>query len=194
MSRRVLLAIALIVCALCALILVAHNFHGKPVNQSPAQSTPLQHQGLAGVGLPVHLKIPKIGVDAAIEDVGLIPDGSMGVPDKLADVAWYKLGPRPGQQGSAVIAGHRSSKEWMPAVFDNLHDLRPGDYLYIEDDKGSTITFIIRESRTYDPEANAGDVFSQSDGVHLNLITCDGTWNEAQESFSKRLVIFADAL
>lgn len=93
-----------------------------------------------------------------------------------------------------MIAGHCSSKEWMPAVFDNLHDLRPGDYLYIEDDKGSTITFIIRESRTYDPEANAGDVFSQSDGVHLNLITCDGTWNEAQKSFSKRLVIFADAL
>jgi LPXTG-site transpeptidase (sortase) family protein len=194
MSRRTLLAIVLIVCALCALLFVAHNFHRKPAVQNTSQSLPIQQHGDRDAGLPVRLKIPRIGVDAAVEDVGLTPDGSMGVPDRLADVAWYKLGPRPGQWGSAVIAGHRSSKEWMPAVFDNLHDLHPGDYLYIEDDKGSTIAFIVRESRIYDPEANAGDVFSQSDGVHLNLITCDGTWNEAQKSFSKRLVIFADAL
>jgi LPXTG-site transpeptidase (sortase) family protein len=194
MSRRTLLAIVLIVCALCALLFVAHNFRLKPTVQNTSQSLPIQQHGHPGVGLPVRLKIPRIGVDAAVEDVGLTPDGSMGVPDRLADVAWYKLGPRPGQWGSAVIAGHRSSKEWLPAVFDNLHDLHPGDYLYIEDDKGSTIAFIVRESRIYDPEANAGAVFSQSDGAHLNLITCDGIWNEAQKSFSKRLVIFADAL
>jgi LPXTG-site transpeptidase (sortase) family protein len=189
----VLLAIALIGGLLCALLLVVHNFHGQPAIQSASQGPPIQQPGHQSVGVPVRLKIPKIGVDAVVEDVGLTPDGSMGVPERLTDVAWYKLGPRPGQQGSAVIDGHRSSKQWMPGVFDNLHDLHPGDYLYVEDDRGATITFRVRESRIYDPDANAGDVFSQSDGVHLNLITCDGAWNETQKSFSKRLVIFADA-
>ncbi len=192
-SKRLFLATALIACALCAILLFhfSHNFHTQPVPQSTAQRAPLQQMD---VGLPVRLKIPKIGVDAAVEYVGLTPDGSMGVPDKLADVAWFKLGPRPGQQGSAVIAGHRSSKKWIPGVFDNLHELQPGDCVYVQDEKGSTFSFVVRESRTYDPEADAGDVFSKNDGIHLNLVTCDGTWNTAQKSFSKRLVIFTDAV
>jgi hypothetical protein len=57
-------------------------------------------------GLPVRLKIPSIGVDARIKPVGLTADGAMDVPAGPADVAWFDLGPRPGEIGSAVVAGH----------------------------------------------------------------------------------------
>ena len=57
-------------------------------------------------GLPVRLQIPVIGVDTAIEDALITSDGRMDVPVGSVNVAWFSLGPHPGQVGSAVIGGH----------------------------------------------------------------------------------------
>lgn len=142
---------------------------------------------------PVRLKIPKISVDATIEPVGLAPDGAMDVPKDLANAAWLDLGPRPGESGSAVIAGHYGLKDGKPSVFDDLYKLRKGDKLYIEDDKGTIIAFVVRENRRYAPNADASSVFISNDGKpHLNLITCEGDWNEVTKTYSQRLVVFAD--
>jgi len=147
----------------------------------------------AGSGLPARLTIPKINVDAAVEQVGLAPDGAMDVPKGPDDVAWFNLGKRPGDVGSAVMAGHFGWKNGIPAVFDNLNKLQKGDNIYVEDEKGVVTTFIVREIKTYDQNADAGSVFSSSDGkAHLNLVTCEGVWNKAQKSYSNRLVVFAD--
>src|SRR3989344_3473099 len=102
-----------------------------------------------GLGSPIRLKIPKINVDAAVEYVGLTPDGAMDVPKSQDDVAWYEPGTRPGEKGSAVIAGHYGWKGGEPSVFDSLYTLRKGDKLTIEDDKGEIITFVVRESRRW---------------------------------------------
>jgi len=162
--------------------------------QNQVQSPVLLAEEEANIGLPIRLMIPAINVDAAIEYVGLTPNGAMGVPGNLVNVAWYNLGARPGQKGNAVIDGHRSSRTWVAAVFDHLDDLRVGDYLYIEDDQGTIITFIVRENRTYDPDEDASDIFGLSDGIHLNLISCSGAWDKVQKSFNKRLIIFADVV
>jgi sortase A len=78
-------------------------------------------------------------------------------------------------------------------VFDDLHELRPGDKLSVEDDKGTVISFVVREIRSYDYNANAPEVFNSSDGKsHLNLITCEGVWNQATQNYSQRLVVFTD--
>ena len=55
-------------------------------------------------GLPVRLKIPVIGVNVAIEDALITPDGRMDVPAGAANVAWYALGPQPGQVGALSSA------------------------------------------------------------------------------------------
>lgn len=145
------------------------------------------------VGLPVRLRIPKIKVDANIEYAGLTSDGAMAVPRGLITTAWYNLGPRPGEVGSAVIDGHYGWKNRKSAVFDNLHKLQPGDLIFVEDDQGVINIFVVRGSRRFDPEADAVDIFSSNDGVsHLNLITCEGIWSKAAKSFSERLVVFAD--
>jgi hypothetical protein len=44
------------------------------------------------LGLPVHLKIPSINIDASIEYVGLIPDGAMDAPKEPANVGWLSPG------------------------------------------------------------------------------------------------------
>lgn len=149
--------------------------------------------GPVASGLPTHLRIPAINVDAVIEHVGLAPDGAMDVPKGPADVAWFDKGPRPGENGSAVLAGHFGWKDNIPAVFDNLSSLRKGDKIYVENDKGELTTFVVRESRLFGEKGNATEVFSSSDGkAHLNLITCEGVWNKETESYSERLVVFAD--
>ena len=143
--------------------------------------------------LPVRLKIPAIDVESKFEYVGLTPDGSMDAPKEPANAGWFNLGPRPGENGSAVIAGHYGWKNGIPAVFDNLSKLKKGDKIYIEDENGVSISFVVRESRSYDPKADASTVFNSSDGkAHLNLITCEGSWNKLKKSYSKRLVVFAD--
>lgn len=142
---------------------------------------------------PVRLTIPSINVDAGFEYVGLTPQGAVGAPQDFSKVAWFNLWPRPGENGTAIVSGHFGIKNGQSSVFDNLHKLRPGDKLYVEDDQGIITTFVVRESRRYDPTAQAPEVFGSTDNKpRLNLITCEGIWDEVSKSYSKRLVVFAD--
>jgi len=160
---------------------------------NPVASFVTKVQNQSGPGLPVRLIIPKIKVDAKFETVGLTAQGAVDVPKNFTNVAWYNLSPIPGEKGSAIITGHYGLKNGRSSVFDNLHKLRVGDKLSVEDDKGNSISFIVREIRRYDQNSSALAVFSHMDeGAHLNLITCEGTWNKDLKSYSSRLVIFTD--
>jgi len=148
---------------------------------------------ILSVGKPTHLKIPKINLDSVVEFVGLTPDGTMDVPKERTNVAWFELGPRPGEDGTAVIAGHYGLNNKKKSAFDNLYKLRKGDKIYTEDDKGIITAFVVRGNRRYDPEADASSVFgSNDDKSHLNLVTCEGEWDEVSESYPTRLVVFTD--
>lgn len=145
------------------------------------------------LSLPINLRIPKINIDATIEQVDLTTDWSIDVPKKINDAAWFDLGPYPGENGSAVIVGHYGWKNGEHAVFDDLHQLNKGDKIYVEDEKGLTSTFVVSEVKTYDQNDNASGVFTSNDGkAHLNLITCEGVWNKTKKSYSSRLVVFSD--
>jgi LPXTG-site transpeptidase (sortase) family protein len=143
-------------------------------------------------GVPVRLRIPALNVEAPVVAVGLTEEGAMDSPEGAEDTGWYELGPRPGEQGSAVIAGH-SGYRTGPAVFDDLEQLEPGDSIYVIDDAGATVEFVVRESREYDPYERPEEVFTRNEGQHLNLITCTGSWDSAAGTHTKRLVVFADA-
>lgn len=144
-------------------------------------------------GVPVLLRIPSINIEAPVVTVGLTEAGDMDSPEGAENTGWYELGPRPGEQGSAVIAGH-SGYRTGPAVFDDLGDVKPGDSIYVVDEAGTTIVFTVRESRLYDPDARPEEVFLSDEGRHLNLITCTGPWDSSAGSHSKRLVVFSDAV
>lgn len=169
----------------------------KPIQSSIAvqninNEIPIQSQ--VRPGLPMKLKIPGIKVDSTVANVGVTSKGAMDMIKSLQDVAWYQVGPRPGETGSAVIGGHYDGRiGGQKSVFDNLYKISKGDEILIVDDKGITITFVVREIRRYDKTADATDVFISNDGKsHLNLIACDGAWNKITKSYSKRLVVFTD--
>ncbi len=175
-------------------------FHFFPVADFPVLDSSISASSILSIApagqafsIPVRLKIPSLNVDTAVEQVGIASDGAMDVPKEPNEVAWFNLGPRPGEIGSAVIAGHSGYKDNRPAVFDNLSKLQKGDKIYTEDEKGAIATFVVRDFKDYDPKANAVDVFGSGDGIaHLNLVTCSGIWNKIDKTHSDRLVIFSD--
>lgn len=159
-----------------------------------ATSTPIAEVEQPSVGYPVRLLIPVIYVDAAIESKGTTDTGAMDVPKDPNDVSWFNKGPRPGEKGSAVIAGHFGWSNGRAAVFDDLHKLRAGDSIIITDDTERNFSFVVREVRSFNTNENAQEIFYSSSGKHLNLITCEGAWNPVLKSYSDRLVVFADAV
>ena len=198
-SRQLLLirlvssvALILIVTIITLISLNAYEKLTQTKSVKPAAITKVTKSEL-NAGLPMRLRIPIINVDTNIYYVGLKSDGTMDIGPDPDSVAWYKPGPRPGESGSAVIAGHYGWIGEKGAVFNDIHTLVKGDEILVIDNKNVTTTFVVRESREYDPDADAENVFKSADGKsHLNLITCEGVLLESQKTYSSRLVIFAD--
>lgn len=166
---------------------IAEPARVKTTNDTP---TPAVQEN---IGLPTRISIPSIKMNAAIDLVGLLPNGAMGVPKIPRNVAWFKLGPRPGEIGSATISGHVNWWNGATAAFAKINKLKSGDKIKVQDDKGVTYTFIVSGSKSYSAAADATAVFFSTDGkAHLNLITCAGVWDKRTKQYTKRLVIFAD--
>ena len=148
-----------------------------------------------GPGLPRRLVIPSINVDAPVIYVGLASDGTVDVPKGPQETAWFQLGPRPGQQGSAVITGHFGPwRNGGASVFDNLDKLKVGDIIYVKDNENNQLSFKVQESRIYQSDESPKEVFNNNDGIYLNLITCNGEWLANQKTYTQRLVVFTEAV
>ena len=119
----------------------------------------------------------------------------MDVPKNAGHVGWYQFGPKPGEQGSAVIAGHLDTVSSKPAIFWDLKTLKPNDNVYVQDNDGTLHQFRVKESTVYDyAHAPLEEIFGQKDGRHLNLITCNGVWNEKKGTYNERTVVYTDAI
>lgn len=151
----------------------------------------LAQEGGEVTGRPVRLAIPKIEVDTKIQEVGITKNGNMAAPNNFVDAGWYKYGTLPGNQGSAVIAGHVDNGVGLPAVFYDLKNLEPGDEIFVTNDEDEMLRFTVTGSRIYDYNAKADDVFTDKSGKLLKLITCSGVRIPALRTRDKRLVVTA---
>jgi len=149
---------------------------------------------------PARLRIPAIGVDAAVLDVGRTAQGLMDAPVSQAvnspywtHVFWYAPGVAPGQVGNAVIAGHVNRVGGDPAIFWSLKNLVVGDDIYVTTVGGQKLHFVVERAVSYSAAASSSSVinavFGPSTGHHLNLITCSGVWTG--HGYDQRLVVFA---
>ena len=142
---------------------------------------------------PRYLKIPKLGVDARVQQVGVTSTGALGTPDNVYDAAWYTASAKPGQPGATLIDGHVSS--WTThGVFYGLKTLAAGDAIQIERGDGTVINYRVVKTQTY----NANNVNMQAavtpitPGTSgLNLITCTGDVIRGTSLFNQRIIVFA---
>ncbi len=141
---------------------------------------------------PVHIRIPKISVDAAFgEPLGLNADQSISVPKVFDTVGWYKLGAAPGEIGTAAILGHVDSYKG-PAVFYSLGQLAPGDEIYITRADGSEATFVVEYYERYpQDEFPAEKVYTPTSYASLRLITCSGIYKKGEQRYTHNLVVYA---
>lgn len=128
------------------------------------------------VGVPVQIAIPKLGVVDDIVPVGLAADNAMELPPVTA-VGWYRLAPKPGEQGPAVVAGH---VDWAgtPGAFKRLAELRAGDRVTVTDDAGVVRTFVVYDVRTILKSdymtRTVPLVFGARTSTELAMVTCGG--------------------
>ncbi len=142
---------------------------------------------------PVRLRIPALGIDAAVQHVGLGKSGAMAVPTNYSDVAWYRYGPAPGALGSAVVDGHVDNGLSLPGVFKHLNDIKVGDRLEVVAASGAVKTFKVTDVKTYPYDAVPTElIFNRGDTARLNLITCEGAWVPGKKTYDERLVVFSE--
>lgn len=142
---------------------------------------------------PLRLVIPTIGVNALVEPLGIQANGDLATPTQRPwdDVGWYKLGPHPGERGSAVIDGHLDRPGGSPAVFWSLSAMRVGDEVLVMNSAGKTLHFRVTRMSFYAPqEAPLQDIFGNGGGIYLNLLTCAGDWIPSEQQTTLRLVVY----
>jgi Sortase domain len=143
--------------------------------------------------LPVHLSVPSVGINAPVEQVGILANGDMATPPQnpWIDAGWYRDGPSPGEQGSAVIDGHLDRPGGYPAVFWYLRNVHVGDAVYVTDKDGQQLRFHVTHIAYFMPQnAPLQDIFGNRSGIFLNLITCAGDWIPDQHQTTLRLVVY----
>lgn len=164
-----------------------------PTPRSPEAPQPTQTpipEPVIAFAPPSMLHVPRIGVNAPVEYVARDERGNMDVPNDPWNVAWYEPGTVPGEPGNAVLAGHVDSQSG-PAVFWYLKELVPGDHIYVTTVAGEELTFVVVEVAAYDvADVPVRRIFGGTDDRNLNLITCEGTFDQSARDYDQRRVIY----
>lgn len=152
---------------------------------APSLSLVALLQANADSSPPVWLRIPRIGVDSAVEEVGtewkeavyqwVVPDYNVGHP---------REGIHPGQVGNSVVWGHMSTPvERKGSVFRRLPEVDAGDEVYVDT---SRFRYVYRVSQVKVVTPEKVNVMEESREPILTLITCVPDW-----VYSHRLVVTA---
>jgi LPXTG-site transpeptidase (sortase) family protein len=141
--------------------------------------------------VPVSITIDGAQVlDAPVIPVGVLENGEMEIPGRL-EVGWYQYGPRPGEEGSSVLAGHIAFDN-RPGVFRRLASVELGSVVSVEYEDGSISEFEVIELAQYGKLDLPFDrVFSKTGEPVLTLITCGGEFNRSLASYEDNIVAYA---
>jgi hypothetical protein len=143
------------------------------------------------VSLPTRVEIARIGVHSALVDLDLDARGRLEVPRDPAQAGWWTGGPRPGQDGPAVIVGHVDSV-LGPGVFHGLPRLEPGDEIAVHRADDTEARFAVERVERWAKDAFPTDaVYRQADGAELRLITCGGRFDQQSLRYLDNVIVFA---
>ena len=129
-------------------------------------------------GAIARMLAPSIGLDHAVEAIGIV-NGQLDVPkDGVNDVGWYDLYPKPGHGLNAVFAAHVNFNK-KDGPFAHLAEIKPEAEISIVMDGGPTYLYEVIVYRQYDVDTiPTGDLIAareRPDGEEwITLITCGG--------------------
>lgn len=145
------------------------------------------------VPVPARVSSPSLGVDAPVDAVGIDPDGQMELPEDVSRVGWYRFGPEPGAQGSAVLAGHVDDREQGPGALFRLRQAAIGDELTVTDAAGTASRWRVVSREVITKQVLPVDrIFARDGAPRLTLITCGGPFLPEYRSYRDNVVVVAE--
>lgn len=142
---------------------------------------------------PSLLAAPTLGLQAAIDPVGVDSTGAVAIPVDARRLGWYRFGSAPGDAiGSAVLVGHRDSRTQGKGALYPLGELTVGDPLVVTRADRTTVIYRVIERRLYLKSTLPVEVFfGRSGSPRLTVITCGGPYDPANGGYQDNLVVTA---
>ncbi|MFF7212497.1 class F sortase [Streptomyces sp. NPDC008238] len=144
--------------------------------------------------VPVRLRIPAIGVDTPVMELGLAADGTVEVPPVARDspAGWYRHSPTPGRLGPSVLLAHVTVGRFGDGVFHDLARLRPGDRVVAGLRDGASAEFTVDRVQTVaKAHFPTQEVYGDVDRPELRLITCGGPRTGEGSGYRDNVVVYA---
>ena len=142
---------------------------------------------------PARIRLPSLGVDAAVVAVGVDGRGEMAVPEDIRETGWYRFGPAPGSAtGSSVVSGHVDDRIQGRGAFYRLADAAVGDPVIVTTTAGVELDYRVSTVRRIPKTALPVDELFARDGPpHLTLVTCGGVFDRASGNYRDNVVVTA---
>jgi len=136
-------------------------------------------------GLVARMRIPRFGVDAPVEAIGLLPTNQLDVPKDPLNVGWYYIYDKPGWGGNAVFSAHVDYWPNIRGPFYNLKDLEPGDQVVVVMEDGTEYVYeVFRKERYHVSNIPMGELIDapeKPDGEEwITIITCGGEFRASR--------------
>jgi sortase (surface protein transpeptidase) len=142
---------------------------------------------------PVQIRIPSLDIDAGVVPAGVEPDGQMEIPTDVATAGWYRHGPSPGEDGSAVISSHVDGRRQGPGAFFDLARAQPGEEIEVELADGALQRFTIRaRERLAKEDVPLDELFRTTGPSALVLVTCGGAFDEETRRYEDNVIVYAE--
>jgi len=171
----------------------SHPLAGPVTAPSTLDTTPPPSVAVVAVvahSTPVSLRVPAISLSVPLSTLGLNPDGTVQVPGNDTEPGWFRLGPSPGQIGSAVILGHVDSTQG-PGVFFQLRVLQAGDQVQVSLADGVVANFMVTSVATYTKtQFPAQQVYGSHGTSALQLVTCGGAFDAQTGHYLSNIVVY----
>ncbi|MFJ2033385.1 class F sortase [Streptosporangium sp. NPDC087985] len=150
--------------------------------------------GIPGKSRPVAVVVPRAKVNAPVVQIESGTDGTLESPPlERANLAgWDRLGPTPGEPGSAVIVGHLDTRTG-PAVFAGLSQVRKGDAVLVtREDRTAVVFRVVAVQRVSKTAFPVSKVYRSLPHPAIRLVTCGGTYDFTRHSYDDNLIVYGD--
>lgn len=145
------------------------------------------------LSVPIKIHIPALSIEASVVKVGYnLAKNQVGIPKNALEVGWYDLSPTPGAVGTSILSAHYDTATGRPGIFYNLGKLKPEDELFIINEDGDKLKYIVTLATSFPLDTFPKDlIYGEKDGSNISLITCSGVWDPAKQSYTHRLLVLA---
>jgi hypothetical protein len=157
-----------------------------------ARSSRPESERRTGAPAPVRVVVERLGIDCALLQLGLNPDGTLQVPraSQGMEAGWYTGSAVPGEPGAAVIVGHNATR-FGPAAFAHLHRIRTHDRIVVLLSDGREARFEVTSVEEVRKKAFPTErVYDPTPDAELRLVTCAGPYNSHGHAVDS-LIVYA---